>query len=313
MIDRGSRVAPLAALGAVLVLGACSGGERPERAATTSQTRSAATTLPPVRIDPCALVTSADAQVILGTSGPQPKGGRRVQDNFCSYSVEGGYLGVLVATKRFSKPEFEAGARAAGGASVAGLADAAFWRSKATSLNVLKGSIVLRVDIFTRNTPKAVAFEAAKALARRAVARIPAEQAGSVLAATTDTNAMRVNPCTLVNERAVRELAGEGASAERFSEIGYVGCHWSGPTGFLQATVLTKDYSAEEFAAGANGGRSLSGLGDRAFMRSSDGLADIAVLKGSAVFTLRLAVPGSSESALVDAARTLAVTAIRPI
>jgi hypothetical protein len=298
----------------VFVAVGCSlgGGEETNREAGTSPSASSSgTSVGLSDIDPCALVTRLDAQAVVG-SGPAPRRARRIQDTFCSYSMERGYLGVLVATKRFSKLEFDVGARAAGGAPVAGLADAAYWRTRQKSLYVLKGSIVTRFDVFT-NEAEPVLRLAAEALAKKAVARIPAGQAGPVLAVTPDERDASVNVCDLVSAQAVRELVGAPMSPERFTEVGYVGCHWNGPEGFVQASVLTKDYSAEEFEAGANGGRAVDGLGDQAFARVTDGLADVAVRKDSAVFTLRLAIPGLSEPTLREASRTLARKAVPSI
>ncbi|MDQ3995176.1 MAG: hypothetical protein M3265_10320 [Actinomycetota bacterium] len=296
----GRRILGLVVLCAAIGLPACSGSDAP----ATGTTRPSGL----ADIDPCVLVTRADAHAVVG-AGPAARRGRRIQDVFCSYSMENGYLGVLVATKRFSRDEFEAAAKAGGAAPVPGLGDSAFWRDRTTSLYVLKGSLVLRVDLFT-NKPAAALRKAAAALADDALGRISAEQVGTVLTDTSDERPASVNACALVRRGVVRGLVGMPEKAERFTEVGYVGCHWSGANGFVQASLLTKAYSRAEFAAGAGGGRALDGLGDHAFTRSEEGLADVAVLKGSTVFTVRVAVAGASKSALLEAARSLAAQAV---
>ncbi len=172
----------LLALGALLLAACGGGGEEKTGATATAEPNETATG----KIDPCALITKAEAEKVLGEAVSEPKEetiGEVVKS--CTYyaaAVSTKYVSIVARTG-ISKEDFEAEANATAGlmggatpTAVSGVGDQAI--SVPPILWVLKGDVRLTVltnlDIdFTVPENAAKVLETEKELAKKALGRLP--------------------------------------------------------------------------------------------------------------------------------------------
>ena len=119
----------LLALGVLLLLAACGGGGEEKTGATaTAEPKETATG----KIDPCALITKAEAEAVLGEAVSEPKeetiGGVIESCTYYTVAVSTKYVSIVARTG-ISKEDFEAEANAAAGLLIAD-ANSGVWRRR---------------------------------------------------------------------------------------------------------------------------------------------------------------------------------------
>ncbi|MCB2188702.1 MAG: hypothetical protein KQJ78_19965 [Deltaproteobacteria bacterium] len=134
-------------------------------------------------VNPCSLLTRAEAAAILGQepAAPQLKNtGNPLGQRICVYELPQGLLQLSLVQDQGLSPKVAAGGMKAsqlfqdtrqgfgGGENVPGLGQAAFW---AMGLHVLSGQSYLTVMVSGRPTPQA--RKAAREAAAKALARLP--------------------------------------------------------------------------------------------------------------------------------------------
>jgi hypothetical protein len=182
------------ALSGLFLLAACGGGDEEESTASPSGTKTPAATQAPVgtsaagatqtatsaaqasggEIDPCSLVTKAEAEAIVGESVGEPV----VMDTellvSCLYStpdLEGVSVDVLAYNdEEQAKSGFELALDINDYPEVEGIGDRAYDSRPIGDITVLKGKYELSIDVSASGQDE---FEVAKELAAKAVDRLP--------------------------------------------------------------------------------------------------------------------------------------------
>lgn len=176
---------PLIAI-AMLVAAACggSGPERPKADAAPGQAAPPSPAAPAPPVDPCALLTKAEVEAAVGRATLDPRNEQAGDFASCNWgdlkdpaAVAGAIASPLVSVSVTiaSDPAAAKGildisrSNAASVEAVGELGDGAYWDKILRKLNAAKGRYQLDVSV----APDAGGLDTAKALAHKAVARLP--------------------------------------------------------------------------------------------------------------------------------------------
>jgi hypothetical protein len=257
-------------------------------------------------IDPCSLISNAQASQVLGAQVTGSPGEALPQ---CAYqdTAHDSQILVMVGTSQDARGYYQLlQSQASHASAISGIGDAAFYSAglAGSSITVLTGTAVFNI---------ALTDAALNDAATRAASVKLAQDAESVVTATLHTLAApQPDPCTLVTKDEVSQLFG-GIAVQTLNGLsgGANSCTYSTPSARDFAFTAVQTYAtagdAKQFFESTKppGTKGVGGIGDDAFF---DALGSLEVLKGHTV--LGITVSGTSPSAAEASEEQLAQKAI---
>jgi hypothetical protein len=265
-------------------------------------------------IDPCSLISNAQASQVLGAQVTGSPGEALPQ---CAYqdTAHSSQILVKVGTSQDARGYYQLlQSQASNASTISGIGDAAFYSAGiagnlytyvfGSSITVLTGKAVFNI---------ALTDAALNDAATRAASVKLAQDAEGVVTATLHTLAApQPDPCTLVTKDEVSQLFG-GIAVQTLNGLsgGANSCTYSTPSARDFAFTAVQTYAtagdAKQFFESTKppGTKEVGGIGDDAFF---DALGSLEVLKGHTV--LGITVSGTSPSAAEASEEQLAQNAI---